>query len=888
MAKNSLTDKQTKPVTVLGKTFNSEEERRTYFREELRKKLPELKKMEGFPIGEDEDILNLSDPPYYTACPNPWLNDFVNEWEDEKKDLEMQGKRISDLDIRIPFSADINAKKNHQVYNAHSYHTKVPHQIIMKYFLYYTQPGDIILDTFGGTGMTGVAANYCENPDEKDVFEMKSEFQKLNYKMQKFGARRVVQGDLSPLASFIGYNHTNVTDLKSFKRVAEKIFKLVYENHNHLFKTYINSDVGEINYVIWSENLVCPSCSEIFNYWEESVIEMGNVRKEFKCPGCGVFLKKSKGGNKSTLLAEKHFETEFDALQGSTVKKYSLKPVLINATLKGKRIWKKPDGSDLKIIEECENSDILLKTPSYRMPAGDEARRNDKFGFFFTNDFYTKRNLIIINSFYQEIEKYQGVLKHYLLKWFTSSLNRLTLFNRFAPNHSRHVGPLANTLYVSGTPTEISAFNFFKQKIKENNIDIPLSHNVLNQVASATSYSHLKDNSIDYVFTDPPFGANIMYSELNFINESWLKVFTNNKREAICNRTQNKGFLEYQNLMLKAFQEYYRVLKPGKWINIEFSNTSSAIWNSIQTSLTQAGFIVAQVFALNKGRGGLMGIIGPVAVNQDLLIACYKPSISFNDKFNANLDSNIGVWDFVEEHLLHLPVHLLDGNSTAGIIERSPKILFDRLIAFYVQRSLPVPIDAGKFQQGLRERFIERDGMFFTNEQVQEYDKKRKENPEFIQLSILVSSEQDGVLWVKNLLSERPLPYQDIMPLWMQALAGVRKGDVIPELAIILEENFLKDKAGKWYAPDPENEADLEKLRKGRLLRLFEGYKKEIENPRTKIKEVRVEALREGFKQCYQDKDFRTIVNIGDRIPNNLLMEDEVLLQFYDIASNRV
>ncbi len=40
-------------ITVLGLTFNSEEERRSYFREELRKKLPELKLMEGFPIGED-------------------------------------------------------------------------------------------------------------------------------------------------------------------------------------------------------------------------------------------------------------------------------------------------------------------------------------------------------------------------------------------------------------------------------------------------------------------------------------------------------------------------------------------------------------------------------------------------------------------------------------------------------------------------------------------------------------------------------------------------------------------------------------------------------------------------------------------------------------------
>ena len=56
-------------VVCLGMEFESDEARRAYFREELRKKLPELRQIEGFPIGEDEDIINLSDPPYYTACP---------------------------------------------------------------------------------------------------------------------------------------------------------------------------------------------------------------------------------------------------------------------------------------------------------------------------------------------------------------------------------------------------------------------------------------------------------------------------------------------------------------------------------------------------------------------------------------------------------------------------------------------------------------------------------------------------------------------------------------------------------------------------------------------------------------------------------------------------
>ena len=83
--KDNLWNQPTGPVTVLGMTFENDEERRKYFRDELRKRLPELRKIEGFPIGEDDDIVNLSDPPYYTACPNPWLNDFVAEWEKEKK-----------------------------------------------------------------------------------------------------------------------------------------------------------------------------------------------------------------------------------------------------------------------------------------------------------------------------------------------------------------------------------------------------------------------------------------------------------------------------------------------------------------------------------------------------------------------------------------------------------------------------------------------------------------------------------------------------------------------------------------------------------------------------------------------------------------------------------
>src|SRR6056297_913540 len=100
-------------VTVLGKTFESEEERRKYFREELRKKLPELKKMEGFPIGEDEDIIELSDPPYYTACPNPWLDDFIEEWENEKN---QHHNREIDFNVNEPYAFDVSEGRYNPIY----------------------------------------------------------------------------------------------------------------------------------------------------------------------------------------------------------------------------------------------------------------------------------------------------------------------------------------------------------------------------------------------------------------------------------------------------------------------------------------------------------------------------------------------------------------------------------------------------------------------------------------------------------------------------------------------------------------------------------------------------------------------------------------------------
>ena len=202
---------------------------------------------------------------------------------------------------------------------------------------------------------------------------------------------------------------------------------------------------------------------------------------------------------------------------------------------------------------------------------------------------------------------------------------------------------------------------------------------------------------------------------------------------------------------------------------------------------------------------------------------------------------------------------------------------------------IPIPIDAKEFQEGLNHRFIERDGMFFTQEQSSEYDNKKMEVPNLIQLTWNVATENEGIEWLKRELSGNSKKYQDIQPKWMQAITAVRKGDILPELRDILQQNFIEDSDGSWRVPNLNEAKDRDILRNRTLLKEFNSYVELANNSKSKrLKEVRVEALRAGFKHCWDTKDFQTIVKISDKIPQNLLLEDEQLLMYYDIAKDRV
>lgn len=855
-------------VVCLGMEFPSEDARREYFRAELRKKLPELKQIEGFPIGEDDDIINLSDPPYYTACPNPWLNDFIEEWEKEKVELEKEGKRKANFEVKTPYAADVSEGKNNPIYMAHAYHTKVPHPAIMRYILHYTQPGDIVFDGFCGTGMTGVAAQLCGS--ENDVKALLKKGEKA-----EIGVRHSICSDLSPIASLIAATYNLKFDTKTFERKALRILEQVEKELGWMYETEVDGKKAQINYTIWSDVFVCPSCGNEIVLWDEAVdLDKEIMKDSFPCPHCGNTCSKKN--------MEKAWETSFDSLLNKTVTLNKKVPVRVNYTLSGKRGEKDVDSYDIDLIRKIENIN-LSEISTYKLQEGyNTAQPIRSNGITHTHQFYTKRNFIYLNRIY---ELCKGDI--FLQNWVTSTLQRTTKCYKFTLD--RKFGILTGTLYIPSLNVELNPINIFNRKIKDFKSTSYLERgNSLISVNSATFIPDLKSSSIDYIFTDPPFGGNIMYSELSLIWESKIKVITNNREEAIINNVQHKTLFEYQTLMNQSFKEYYRVLKPGKWLTIEFSNTSAAVWNSIQNALQGVGFVVVNVAALDKKQGSFKAVTTTTAVKQDLVITCYKPSDAIIEKFEKSEDKAQTAMDFIEELLVHLPVHLSKGESTTAVIERSPKILFDRLISYYVQKGYAIPMDAQEFQKQLKERFIERDGMFFTASQAIEYEQKKEKCSGFVPMALFISSEAEGIEWLKREL-QNPQTYSDLQPEWMKNMLPPKKGDVLPELMSILEENFIKDEEGIWRNPDPEKAADLEIIRNRRMMKEFNMYLEQAQKPKAKrMKDTRLEVLRYGFKECYRQKNYQAIVTVGDHILESLLQEDEVLLQYYDIASSRI
>jgi predicted RNA-binding Zn-ribbon protein involved in translation (DUF1610 family) len=877
------------------------EAERTHYLEQLRQKLqdPEFRKIEGFPLGTDEDILALSDPPYYTACPNPFMGEILERWQAERAALRAQlglpddsgdnGNGAPAVYHREPFAADVSEGKNDPIYNAHSYHTKVPHKAIMRYILHYTDPGDIVFDGFCGTGMTGVAAYFCGD---------KAAVESLGYEVlgdgsirsrdgrscSRLGERCAMVSDLSPSATFIAYNYTHLSDLSSFRTEATKLVKTVQDSLGWLYR----DETGSVLSAIWSDIFLCPNCSREFLFWDVAA-KARQFQKSFACPHCGSIVGKSASRATGAAKLERPFEIRFDPVLGESVRlpKFALVRQIVRAGSK-RVIADVSEESRQRFVEQFEEV-IWPPVPRDKfMPGRQTNKLINGTGIVHVCHMYTPRALLVYARLWNE--KLPSRKSTALFRFCLSSINNYVSRKQ---GYFGGGGGVAGTLFTPSIHLERNVFDVLLRKIdKVGSLKAIVGERISVSTQSVIDLRNVPGQSVDYIFTDPPFGESLQYAELNLFAESWLGVRTVVEDDCVLNYVHHKDLAFYSHMMVEAFRECARILKPGKWMTIEFHNSQNAVWNVIQRAIEISGLVVADVRILDKQQQSFNAVNRAGAVDQDLIISAYKPRAGFERRFLEQAGTEEGAWAFVRQHLEQLPVAVEKEGALEIVAERQAYLLYDRMVAFHIQRGCSVPLGAAEFYAGLKRRFPERDGMYFLRAQAAEYDRRRLKAGKVEQLALFVSDEKSAIQWLQRELNPNtgngPQTYQDLVPKFMRELHQARH-EKLPELSDILAQGFLKDDAERWYIPNPERQEDLEKLRERALLHEFLEYLPARSGGHAgRLKVFRTEAVRAGFKHSWAARDYSSIVRVAQRLPESVLQEDAGLLMYYDNALLRM
>jgi hypothetical protein len=305
--------------------------------------------------------------------------------------------------------------------------------------------------------------------------------------------------------------------------------------------------------------------------------------------------------------------------------------------------------------------------------------------------FYTRRNLIVFGRLWERTERFETGLRDALRFWLLSyNASHATIMTRVVAKRGQKdlvvTSGQPGVLYVSGLPVEKNLFSGLRRKLATIGRAFETIYGRCGKVEvfqKSSCQVHLPDNSIDYVFTDPPFGGNIPYAEVNFLNEAWLGRHTDQAEEAIVSPAQEKTVDRYRSLLTDALSEARRVLKRNGKATLVFHSATAEIWNALQSAYTDAGFGVESVGVLDKTQASFKQVTTSGSVRGDPLILLRKRS--------ASAQPTDGCFVRVAEELRRA------ANVAADPMEQTPQRLYSRFISHYLSHHLPVPLDAESF-----------------------------------------------------------------------------------------------------------------------------------------------------------------------------------------------
>jgi DNA modification methylase len=292
--------------------------------------------------------------------------------------------------------------------------------------------------------------------------------------------------------------------------------------------------------------------------------------------------------------------------------------------------WKNVTATDLKRLKEIEDKSIPHWYPKNELIWN--SRVNVRQGERVC-ELFTKRNLLALSMILNEIEKVENERIKDLLKFtFTSALAQAS---KMLPYRERLTtgGPawVIRGFWIPGKRFELNVWDCFENRYKKIVRGKKESNDLIKNYKEAKNFDDLKDdaniliktfntlelhkiippNSVDYVFTDPPYGDAVPYLELDYMWSSWLKFSSTFEDEIIISDSpvRNKTTEIYERMLKAAFSQVYKVLKPGKYLTVTFHNTDIQVWNCILIACLYAGFdlekIVYQPPAHTSSKAGL-------------------------------------------------------------------------------------------------------------------------------------------------------------------------------------------------------------------------------------------------------------------------------------------
>lgn len=491
----------------------------------------------------------------------------------------------------------VEAPRTDPIYNCHAYLTKVPVAAIEPFIRAFTEPGEVVVDFFAGSGMTGLAALRT--------------------------GRQARLSDISVLGRHIAKGYATEVPERAFRDAASAAMDRAREALGDLYTTRRETDGSMVEMVrtVWSFTYVCPSCASELVYYH-AFLRAGSVPKA--CPSCGGPFARRSWPRGADVPVEVVVRGINGRLTEQTVARY-----------------------DLDMIASAEADSRQQDIPSLPIEAFREMYSRSglgKAGLTQTARFFSPRNALALLELWRAINDVEdGNLRQKLRFAFTAILPRASRRYQWSPQ--RPLNAQNQTYYIAPVYYEWNVFELFNRKVEaalrsdatlfgDETLFRSRSHREISyDLASADHLSHLEDASIDYVFTDPPFGSNIFYSDMNLFHEAWLGEVTNHASEAVVHTTgkRKQGAAErYEDLLRRAFSEAFRVLKPGRCMSVVFGNSSGKIWGLVQRALRDAGFkhTPSHVAILDKGQRSVKGLNSGAegVVTVDLILTVQKPS----------------------------------------------------------------------------------------------------------------------------------------------------------------------------------------------------------------------------------------------------------------------